>query len=175
MDKTNSSPMHFQRDRVLKTPNAPWHLLQVSFIFQDPIPHLSTARSMVHRKGQGPRHCLCPEAVGQTGSGGTGFPLGHPHKCSHIAVCSRGRKWLEAPDWDMGHFCLVYSGSAFTGVNYSACVFKDSVNNYSGDGFFSNILMIFSSKDPFYRNRRRRKKYLFRACFMEAPLAGALW
>lgn len=34
--------------------------------------------------------------------------------------------------------------------------------------------MIFSSKDPFYRNRRRRKKYLFRVCFMEAPFAGVL-
>lgn len=150
MDKTDSIPMHYQKDKVLKTPNPPWHLLRVSvsLVFQGPILHPSAARYMAHRKGQGLRHWLYPIPVGQTGSGGRGSPLGHPHKCSHITICSTGRKWLEPPDWDMGHFCLVYSGSAFTGVDYSACVFKDLVNNYSGDGFFKHTNDIFI-KRPF--------------------------
>lgn len=45
------------------------------------------------------------------------------------------------------HFCLGY-GSTCTGGNSSACVFKDSVNNYSGDGFLKPTNGIFI-KRPF--------------------------
>jgi len=63
----------------------------------------------------------------------------------------------------MGHFCLVYSRSAFTGVNYSACVFKDSVNNYSGDVFFRHTNEIFI-KRPYLQKQMKEKKNIYSEC-----------
>lgn len=88
---------------------------------------------------------LCPTASVRQGVVAEVLPL-DPHKHSHIPAAQGGNVWsLQA---EMGHFSTATADEAFTAVNYSACVFKDSVNNYSGVGFFKHTNGIFI-KRPF--------------------------
>lgn len=89
---------------------------------------------------------LCPTASVRQGVVAEVLPL-DPHKHSHIPAAQGGNVWsLQA---EMGHFSTATADEAFTAVNYSACVFKDSVNNYSGVGFFQTYQWYFHQKTLF--------------------------
>lgn len=128
--KTDSSPVHHQKNNGLKPPKALTHLLQVSVSLV--LPGWASGCAL-----QGVVAEVLPTQT-------------QPHPCSP------GRKRLESPSWD-GAF------QPFTAVTYWACVFKDSVNNYSGLGFFKHTNGIFI-KRPFLQKQTKEKKNIYSEC-----------
>lgn len=144
--KTDCGPVHHQKNNVLKPLKGLGHLLRVSV-------------SLVVQgwnSGCALQRCSGREWVAEV------LPL-DPHKQSHITAAQAGNVWsLQA---EMGHFSTAAADEAFTAVNYWACVFKDSVNNYPGVGFFQTYQWYFHQKTLFTEIDEREKKYLFRVCF----------